>query len=65
MTRLEHPVACGVCHEPTTEIYANATLLGRDDVLCWFCVLAWYERGLTHEDAIRRESLCQRYTEVT
>lgn len=63
MTRLDIPVACDVCHEPTTTVYHNATLLARDDVFCWFCFHALYEGGVTQEDQIRRASLRQRYEE--
>lgn len=63
MLLLDHAVECDVCHEPTTRVYANKGLLGRDDMFCWFCFLAWYECGLRDEAAIRRESLSQRYAE--
>lgn len=64
MRRLTRPVACDVCHEPTYQIYGQATLLSRDDVFCWFCYCAWYGSGLCTESEIRRESLRQRYDEV-
>jgi len=63
MTRCEIAVVCDVCHEPTHQIYFNPVLLGRDDVFCRFCYLAWHESRLTNEEQIRRRSLQQRYEE--
>ena len=59
----ETPIECDVCHEPSRAVYASRVFLGRDDVICFFCFLVWYEEGLTSEAEIRRNSLHLRYAE--
>lgn len=65
MPLLETSIECDVCHERTQWFYCNEALLGRADVLCRFCFEAWYQCGLVDEDRIRRESLHQRYAEMS
>lgn len=61
----EQPIECDVCHERTQWFYCNEIMLGRADVLCRCCFGAWYECGVCDEAVIRRESLSQRYAEMS
>jgi hypothetical protein len=39
----------------------NMTLMGgQPGAICIFCFVAWYEEGLTQDDAIRRRSIALR-----
>lgn len=65
MPLLEAPIECDVCHEHTQWGYSNEVFLGRPDMICWFCFMAWFEGGLVNEGQIRRDSLRQRYAEMS
>lgn len=58
-------MTCSICQHATEWNHCNPTLMGRADMVCWFCFLAWYECGLVTDEAIRQESIRSRQDETT
>lgn len=54
---MEEVMTCSICQHSTARDYHKTLMGGPSGAVCRYCFLAWYERGLTSDDAIRRESI--------
>ena len=58
-------MTCSICQHRTRRDHHKHIMGGVPGAVCWYCFLAWYECGLTSDEAIRRESIQSREREET
>lgn len=58
-------MTCSICQHGTEKDYHKTIMMGPPGAVCWYCFLAWYERGLVNDADIRRESISSREEAAT
>lgn len=58
-------MTCTICQHHTGRDYHKTLMGGVPGVVCWFCLLAWYEQGLVSDEDIRCESIRSREDPMT